>query len=329
MEALESVSRIQPSSREPTAYVQELLSEAVRTGILSAAEGEAIQFQILSLLADIISKYTKRKSSSVRIETAQSLLESIFYTIYAAVLQYPNAESAILGWKEQGTEAFFLAGQQHLKRLLDKSHILHQNLCDRLFQTPNSFYCGSIKDGISGFFKLYRPQYFAQETHITADYPVYIPFEGPGGILFIWRYLRELEMENLFLTRFPPKNVHHILEKSCPGYENAPVNLFGPVLIAALGIVLAGGEIQTLTISGMDRIYLEQVFQRLNRTQTEELLAGAAERVSDALCLPDRAKRYLKRAVKEAAFTVCHHSTHKTMVLLFPDLNEKQRPSTD
>ena len=48
---------------------------------------------------------------------------------------------------------------------------MHDELTRSLFSTPNAFYRATHVDGIAGFFKLYRPALFAQETHITQIMP--------------------------------------------------------------------------------------------------------------------------------------------------------------
>ena len=48
---------------------------------------------------------------------------------------------------------------------------MHDELTRSLFSTPNAFYRATLVDGIAGFFKLYRPALFAQETHSTQIMP--------------------------------------------------------------------------------------------------------------------------------------------------------------
>lgn len=54
-----------------------------------------------------------------------------------------------------------------------------------MFATENVFYRTTAVEGIAGFFKLYRPSFFPQETPITADYPVFLPVTDASGAKFI------------------------------------------------------------------------------------------------------------------------------------------------
>ena len=77
-------------------------------------------------------------------------------------------------------EALEAAGQALISRKLDTARLLHARLKQNLFDSENVFYRGTIVDGIEGFFRAYRPAFFAQETHITADYPPLNAVEGTG-----------------------------------------------------------------------------------------------------------------------------------------------------
>ena len=50
-------------------------------------------------------------------------------------------------------------------------------------------------------------------------------------------YLRRIQVENAFCIRFAPQYVHRLLCALTPDYANIPMNLFEPVLLAALGML--------------------------------------------------------------------------------------------
>ena len=72
--------------------------------------------------------------------------------------------------RQQPLDTLFAAGQKRLTRKVQTARLMHDELTRSLFSTPNAFYRATLVDGITGFFKLYRPALFAQETHITSDY---------------------------------------------------------------------------------------------------------------------------------------------------------------
>ena len=58
------------------------------------------------------------------------------------------------------------------------------------------------------------------------------------GVEFMERYLQEIDGENAFLRTFPPRAVHRLLLGLSREYASAPVNLFEPVCLSALGLTL-------------------------------------------------------------------------------------------
>ena len=60
------------------------------------------------------------------------------------------------------------------------------------------------------------------------------------GVEFMERYLQEIDGENAFLRTFPPRAVHRLLLGLSREYDSAPVNLFEPVCLSALGLTLCG-----------------------------------------------------------------------------------------
>ena len=76
-------------------------------------------------------------------------------------------------------------GQDCIRCRVAAARARHRRLAGALFETENVFYRATAADGIRGFFRLYRPALFANETHITADYPPLLPlFFGLDGVLY-------------------------------------------------------------------------------------------------------------------------------------------------
>lgn len=121
----------------------------------------------------------------MRTETAQALLDSVFYTLGIALKDFPTPDAALQGLKSRPLAALLTEGQDCIRRRVAAARARHRRLAGALFETENVFYRATAADGIRGFFRLYRPALFANETHITADYPLLLPlFFGLDGVLY-------------------------------------------------------------------------------------------------------------------------------------------------
>lgn len=256
-------------------YFLSLLAAGAKQGILTDAD--------LALLAAQTATYTGGESSSVRTETAQALLDSVFYTLGVALKDFPTPDAALQGLKSRPLAVLLTEGQ----------------------------------DGIRGFFRLYRPALFANETHITADYPPLLPITGLCGIEFIERYLACLMAENRFLRCFQPKQVHLLLCALPEDYRKTPMNLCLPVLTAALCCELTGQPPHTLAC---DREALARLLGGKSGAQNARLLYGAFAPLCAALGISPRVRAYLRRVIPQIAAALTRAAQNGTLdaAVLYP-----------
>ena len=147
-----------------------LTEYGLRHGLLTEDDLRRLRAESLPLLRCQAERLTGGRSSSLPAETAGALLDSVFYTVSLALKRCASPEEALTMLQQQPLDTLFAAGQKRLARKVQAARLMHDELTRSLFSTPNAFYRATLVDGIAGFFKLYRPALFAQETHITADY---------------------------------------------------------------------------------------------------------------------------------------------------------------
>lgn len=189
---------IDAAALDEAEYFVSLLSAGRSAGVIDDAAIARIQHDCTALLARQTMLLTGGESSSVRTETAQELLSSIFYTFGAALKRCPSPDTALERVLSVPLDALFDEGQAAIRRRVAYARSLHRRTLAALCPVGNVFFRDTVTGGISGFFKLYRPALFAHETHITADYPTFFGEGRVTGIAFIARYLRNISVENRF-----------------------------------------------------------------------------------------------------------------------------------
>lgn len=298
-------------------YFLSLLAAGAKQGILTDADLARLQSESLALLAAQTAVYTGGESSSVRTETAQALLDSVFYTLGIVLKGFPTPDAALQALKSRSLAALLTEGQDGIRRRVTAARARHRRLVGALFETENVFYRATAADGIRGFFRLYRPALFANETHITADYPPLLPITGLCGIEFIERYLACLMAENRFLRCFQPKQVHLLLCALPEDYRKTPMNLCLPVLTAALCCELTGQPPHTLAC---DREALARLLGGKSGAQTARLLYGAFAPLCAALGISPRVRAYLRRVIPQIAAALARAAQNGTLdaAVLYP-----------
>ena len=265
-------------------------------------------FQLLELLACKCDEWTRGESSSLPAEKAQDILTSIMYVIS-------------LARKEQSdnipVSELFERGLVCVQKKLFSCHMLQRRILKNLFNTPNVFYRSTIAGGISGFFKLYSPQFSAHEIHITADYPVCLGRPELEGVEFIEEYLSRIDAENAFCRLFDSMTVHRLLLGLSPEYAQLPVNVFEPVLLAALGLIIAGRLPAGLDLTAYDVLLLEDMFCGKTKEQIESALKTALGRLAVYLDVPERSIAYAAACLPTLVANISNATEHNTLDKVF------------
>ncbi len=274
-------------------YFQSLLEQAFDKELLNGGDIERSQYECLSLLAKKIERHTIGESSSVRVETAQSIMESILFTVSLWLKTFKNPDDALAELLTEGIDAIYQKGRIQIDTMLAAAKELHQKL--ELIETNNVFYRATLQDAIAGFFKLYRPDYAAHEIHITADYPLFNPLPNLLGIEFICAYLEAAAYENQFCSYFSANDIHRLLCGYEKDYEDMPINIYEQVVLTAIGCILTKAELYGLRIS--DAIYLQRLFLPMSRQEITKIIDQAAQELVHRLQCPQGLAKYIKSSV--------------------------------
>lgn len=301
---VEKISRIKGGTLSSEYYFQTLLEQAYMSGMLSDIQLEKVQFDCLSLLAKQTERYNGGGSSSIQVEAAQSILTSIMFTIGVWLKTYPNPDEAVIAMQKDGIYVLYQNGRKRIDRLIKSAKMLYSSIMGNLVQTENVYYQSTIVGGIEVFFKLYYPEFAAQEIHITADYPVHHMIEQLAGIEFIQKYLECIYYENLFCAQFSADDVHHLLCGYDEHYEHLLFNIYEPVLCAAIGCILSGRDVYRLEMVPSSTKILSDLFRGKTRTENDEILMEAVGRLSALMELTEPLKRYLVGSLPQIATAI-------------------------
>ena len=319
MNQIAKPSKIDPPRIDPRHYFESLVQQAAQCGLLAESTIHRIQIQLTALAAKQADTMLRGATASIRAETAQMLLDSIMFTIGAGLKAIGSADAADARIAEQPVQVLFEDGLRRVRELCAVARKLQKKILNTLFVTPNHFYKGTIADGINGFFKLYRPQFAAQEIHITADYPVFTGRPDADGIEFIHAYLRAIACENAFLLHFAPANVHHLILGVSQDYARCPINLFEPVLLSALGLILVGKPPRGLNLETADLRRLQAMLTGLDAQEIAGKLASAIEQLQTHFTFGAQTIQYIRTCVPKLADNVFQsirlHAIEKCFVI--------------
>ena len=329
MNSIEKISFIDRSKLNEKFYFQSLLEEAYRCNLLCEAEIKKIQFECLELLAYKVERYNQGDSSSIRIEDAENIMISNLYTIGIWLKSFQSVDDAIKELKGTKIRDIYNYGRNKIDTLLRSTNHIHKMVIQNMIHTENHTYSSTVIDGIKGFFKLYNPDFEAQEIHITADYPLCNQVENLAGIEFIQKYLECIYYENVFCSHFSTDNIHHMLCGYDIGYKDLVINIFEQVLTTAIGCNLAGIDAVNLNISEDQINILYDLLYNKSKEDIEEIILKANENLQEELSINSiPLKQYMKKSLSSIISVVCHAVKANTLEKVFiaqkyPELNPK------
>ena len=292
MNDIEASCRLDETRLSQRDYTLSLIRQACRQGLLTEEEVRDMKRQLLELVAERTEAWNHVESSSVRIEQAQDFLESILFVMGLQLKAESSADRALETLKTEPVRKCFAQGTERVKRKIAISRLLQRRMGKNLFPSKNIFFRETFTAGIDGFFRLYDPEFAAHDIHITADYPLCAGRPDLQGIEFIEQYLSCGEAENLFLCTFDPDRVDRLLTALTPGYGETPMNLFEPVFLTALGLVLTDGDPESLYLTDENLRTLYRIFSGRNGDETERILQNGLARLKEELVLPKLALEY-------------------------------------
>lgn len=276
-------------------YFRSLVAEGKKIGLISDETIEKIGRESFVLLKTQTETLTDGKTTSIKSETAEKLISSVYYTVGLALKAEPSPEAAIEKINGESLTSIFKNGQKILLRKIDVCRLLFKRLEKSLFPTPNEFYRSTFIDGMNGFFKAYVPNLFADDKIVTADYPLYVGLPDLDGVEFIEKYLDYALCENAFLNCFSPNKVNALLSSLDENYKDIPLNIYGFIAIAALSSAVTEKLVRSLECD-------KKVFKDLINAELDEVIPAlkkSGEIIVSELGLSDSVRKYFINTLPE------------------------------
>jgi len=284
MAAIEKHQISIPDDLSSEAYFMTLLQEGYAQGLLTASSVEQIQLQCLEFLAYKCRKYNRGESSSLRVETAESLMKSNVYTMGLYLKSLGDSGKAISELTTARIPEIYQKGRELITDKLAAAQAVYEQIQRNSLSTLNYTYNATISgEGLGQFFPTYQPDYEAHEVTASIDYQLCNPVDHLTGVEFIHRYLENLALENEFCGRFSAKAIHFLLCGYDSGYKDLLINIFEQVLTSALACSLVKRRVLSLSISEEEVEVLSKELIQADLPALTLKISKAAELVQEEL----------------------------------------------
>lgn len=241
--------------------------------------------KLLPLVNALSKKYTKNESSSISYHTAGILMEAVIYTINEAMWldaeyemsDHIKSEEITIG-ADLDYEALYIQGK---KSIQDKLVVIKQTF-ENMVSDFDDYDCKNYRDtilkGIPEFLIHYDAIFEPQNHILTLDYPSLAMPEKECGVDLIYSYLKAIETEKRFLNQFRHTEVVQLLEGIDPEYRNTLMdNIAYPVLLNAIGCMIAGVSLEKLVITHSD---CEKIVNNFEGNSFEEVKSKISQYIN-------------------------------------------------
>jgi len=226
------------------------------------------QLSMIHLVEQLARKYTSGDSSSIRYETAQTLLEAVQYTIKLSFNYSSNDNSHLLN--TSNIDTLYETGKQILQTLIKESLDNYLLLMENFDDYGISNYKNTVVEGLKAFFSVYDYQFQPQNHILTLDYPLLNDQHNYSGILRIKHYIEGIMLESEFLKYFPREFIQSRIKGTMPvGQPIFMDNLCYPVLLSVISSLLISKPIDTFRFTHRDIEQLRLLLSTLNKETLE------------------------------------------------------------
>ncbi len=159
--ALVSTGGFNPENINRKNYTYSLAMEAVRAGLADEAALERVKSDLINALAEVIGYFTMNESSSVKVETAHKLEESLVYNIDTYLLSLNDDIKAAETLFDRRMSELYGKGYLINKKLLEEARVFYGKVRLTRLKKASDDYNRTIDKYFPYYLKTYSPKFTA------------------------------------------------------------------------------------------------------------------------------------------------------------------------
>lgn len=229
---------------------------------------------LVPIVAKLAEGYTSKESTSMTYERAQQLMEAVLYSIREAE---KAGQFSLIQKDELSTERMYAIGVKCVENKTKEALDLYNGIMTHFSSYGNQCLYDTVVKGLPEFFKWYDCRYDPQNTILTLDYPILMDISEQTGIDKIYDFLFCIQLEQIFLNKFPSAYIMEILSKYDKQYKLMIENLCEIVLMNVISHMLAGKEIFILDFEPEEYLKMQTLIQKENLSYLREKLKNAVK----------------------------------------------------
>ncbi|MFT4143155.1 MAG: DUF6179 domain-containing protein [Mobilitalea sp.] len=297
MNQLDNYGYFEESILDSENYFQSLFTEVCERQLITGVQIEHIQMELLELMEKEVVRYTNDESSSIPVEKAQDILQSICFSIGFYLKSISPITQKLDALKDRKLSELYHSGLNGVQNCVKESKIMYTELQKTaLPELTNFAYQDTIYKALPEFFHDYETEFAAHITQASIDYPLSEVVEKLCGVEYIYAYLQRLTLEQSFLNKFAIQDINLLLEFFDEQAKHMLINIYEIVLGNAFACVLLDQKLERLLLNKQELNWIKEHLSSLSDIELERRCEQILDSISKQLNLSVELTSYNKRA---------------------------------
>lgn len=187
--------------------------------------------ELLPIVSELAQKYAGYESTSITYEKAQAIMEAVIFCLN----EYNNSYTDSLIHKDISIKEQYNIGTKLIHKKVEDIRNIFNEISFRFEDFGVKCLYDTVQKGIPQFLKWYDIKFCPQNTILTLDYPLLIDCSSLTGADAVYKYIRAIQIEQIFFDAFDRSYVMMVLEKYNSKYRDMIENICSIVLTNIIG----------------------------------------------------------------------------------------------
>ncbi len=278
-------------------YFQSFFTEICERQLISEVQMEHIQIELLELMEKEVVRYTNDESSSIPVEKAQEILQSICFSIGFYLKSVSPMVQKLDTLRDGKLLELYHNGLTGVQNCIKESKVLYTELQKATMPELNNFaYQDTIFKALPEFFHDYEMEFAAHITQASIDYPLSEVVENLSGVEYIYAYLQRLSLEQSFLNEFTVQDINLLLKYYDEQAKHMLINIYEVILCNSFACTLLDQKLERLLLNMQELDWIKEHLSSLADAELEKSCEQVFNSISEQLNLSVELTNYNKRA---------------------------------
>lgn len=270
--------------------------------------------ELLPIVSELAQKYAGYESTSITYEKAQSLMEAVLFCLS----EYNSSAKDSLVQKDISVKEQYNIGAKLLSEKVQNIRKIFNEISFQFEDFGVKCLYDTVQKGIPQFLKWYDIKFCPQNTILTLDYPLLIDCSSLTGADAVYKYIRAIQTEQMFLGKFDRNYVMLVLEKYNFEYRDMIENICSIVLTNIIGHIAIKKPFNDIDFLYGEYLQLSKIFAGKSIPDIENVVKDLIKKIVSQFYENDRDMlEYLCYETNNIAVRIYTANQHEQLSKIF------------